>query len=343
MCAIIFKEAGKRIISLSVNGDMAENDDNVIKNLLRIENAKDAEEIYKISYALASKDRINIIKSLLQESKTLTELSRELSIPIATVSRHIDILVDADLIFINYQPGPKGHTKHCALSKLSYAVSFAVTRQKNTSRHKYSCELPVGYFSHCHIKAPCGMLDKERKITEFDEPNAFFVPERVEAECLWFNQGFVSYNFPTPPPEVARQFSEIMFSFEICSETNCYNNTWPSDITVFINKKEILTFTSPGDFGGRRGKYTPEFWPITATQFGILKNVVVNKQGVFLDNQFLHSGVTFDDLNLLKGSSVQLSIGIKDDARYKGGLNLFGKNFGDYPQAIKMELSGDEA
>lgn len=69
----------------------------------------------------------------------------------------------------------------------------------------------------------------------------------------------------------------------------------------------------------------------------------MNKQGVFLDNQFLHSGVTFDDLNLLKGSSVQLSIGIKDDARYKGGLNLFGKNFGDYPQAIKMELSGDEA
>ena len=95
---------------MSVNGDMAENDDNVIKNLLRIENAKDAEEIYKISYALASKDRINIIKSLLRESKTLTELSRELSIPIATVSRHIDILVDADLIFINYQPGPKGHT-----------------------------------------------------------------------------------------------------------------------------------------------------------------------------------------------------------------------------------------
>ena len=31
---------------MSVNGDMAENDDNVIKNLLRIENAKDAEEMY---------------------------------------------------------------------------------------------------------------------------------------------------------------------------------------------------------------------------------------------------------------------------------------------------------
>lgn len=106
MCYYI-RGDGKKDITLSVNGEMTENNDNVIKNLLRIENAKDAEEIYRISYALASKDRINIIKSLLKESKTLTELSRELNIPIATVSRHIDILVDADLIFVNYQPGPR--------------------------------------------------------------------------------------------------------------------------------------------------------------------------------------------------------------------------------------------
>ena len=25
------------------------------------------------------------------------------------------------------------------------------------------------------------------------------------------------------------------------------------------NKTELLTYTSPGDFGGRRGKYTPNF------------------------------------------------------------------------------------
>lgn len=183
------------------------------------------------------------------------------------------------------------------------------------------------------------MIGKENKLIEFDEPNNFFTPERVNAECLWFSQGFVSYNFPTPPEEHADKLNEVTFSFEICSETTCYNNTWPSDITIFINKIEILTFTSPGDFGGRRGKYTPEYWPVTATQFGLLKNVTVNDRGVFLDNQLLHDNVIFSDLKLFDGTSIQLSIGIKDDAKYKGGLNLFGKNFGDYPQAIKMELS----
>ena len=32
------------------------------------------------------------------------------------------------------------------------------------------------------------------------------------------------------------------------------------------------------------------------------------------------------------------SIGVKDDARNKGGLNLFGRKFGNYPQDIVMRM-----
>ena len=38
--------------------------------------------------------------------------------------------------------------------------------------------------------------------------------------------------------------------------------------------------------------------------------------------------VNFDALSIFEGSAIQLTIGIKDDARHKGGINLFGKNFG---------------
>ena len=44
------------------------------------------------------------------------------------------------------------------------------------------------------------------------------------------------------------------------------------------------------------------------------------------------------DLKLYDGSAIKLDIGIKDDAVHRGGLNLFGKNFGDYPQSIIMTL-----
>lgn len=132
---------------------------------------------------------------------------------------------------------------------------------------------------------------------------------------------------------------ELSFSFEICSETLYYNNKWPSDIIVSINGTEVVTFTSPGDFGGRRGKYIPDLWPVTSTQFGSLKKLRQTKPwGGYIDNIFMHDRIKFDDLKLYKRSSVKLDIGIKEDAEYKDRINIFGKNFGDYPQAIVMTV-----
>lgn len=296
----------------------------------------DEQAILKISRAMASPERIAILKSLLRENKNMITLSQELDIPTSSVARHVEILADAGLIFLNYQPGPKGRTKHCALATLGYSVSLQPPKLAREHGESFSIELPIGMFSHCHIETPCGMLGANKQLFPFDSPSHFFDPERVNAECLWFDRGFISYNFPTPPYELGCQLSELTFTFEICSETNCYNNDWPSDITVFINKKEVLTFTSPGDFGGRRGKYTPEYWPVTSTQFGILKTITVNKTGVFMDNQFVHKNLTIADLLPFNEPYIQFTIGIKDEAVHKGGINLFGKNFGDYPQAIIM-------
>lgn len=305
---------------------------------LNLENTEDETIILNLSYALSSPDRTRILKALLYESKSLTTLSKELDIPPTSIARHIEILKNANLVFLNYQPGPKGHSKHCSLATRGFSISF-MNKAPIEQPPFYSIEMPIGIFSHCHIEKPCGMLSKDNQIAPFDNPNVFFMPERVNAECLWFDKGFISYNFPTPDTKKLNEISEITFSFEICSETYCYNNNWPSDITIYINKVEICTFTSPGDFGGRRGKYTPEYWPITSTQFGILKRVTVNKTGVYLDNQLIDSKNIFDDLQLLKGNAIQLTIGIKDDAIHKGGINIFGKNFGDYPQGIIMTLS----
>ena len=100
----------------------------------------------------------------------------------------------------------------------------------------------------------------------------------------------------------------------------------------------MVTFTSPGDFGGRRGNYTPQYWPITSTQFGLLKKITINEDGVFLDNKSVNKKITFKDLLLFDGSAIKLTIGIKDNAKHKGGINLFGKNFGDFNQAIVMKI-----
>lgn len=304
---------------------------------LNVDNADEHDLIVKLGHALSVPERVAILKSLLRSSKNLSTLADELHIPVSSVARHIDILTEAGLIYTSYQPGPKGHTKYCSQAILGFSVSVEALNDDRDEETEYSVEMPLGMFSHCHIKAPCGMTGAEGEIAGFDNPNVFFSPARAKAECIWFDSGFISYNFPTDFSR-KQKFGEIAFSFEICSETIYYNNNWPSDITVRVNDVEILTFTSPGDFGGRRGKYTPLYWPVTSTQFGLLKKIAVNKNGVFIDNGLVTDKIRFDDLKLYDGSAIKLDIGIKEDARHKGGINLFGKNFGDYPQSIVMTL-----
>lgn len=308
------------------------------KNIrLEVNSDADLTTICKISRALSVPDRIRILRSLLLRSKNVSDIAAELNIPVSSVARHIDVLADAQLIFVDYQPGLKGHTKYCSQIVMSYMVDLSSPRIEESPEREYSVEIPVGMFSECDIKAPCGMTGKTGSLGAFDDPGIFFEPTRTDAECIWFDTGFISYNFPTSPLKHHR-CTEISFSFEACSETVYYNNNWPSDITVSVNGVEVTTFTSPGDFGGRRGKFTPEYWPITSTQFGLLKKITVNGQGVFVDNAMVSSKVTFDDLKLYEGSAVILSIGVREDAKHRGGINLFGKNFGDFPQAIVMSV-----
>ena len=296
----------------------------------------DEDIVFKISRALASKERIAILRTVLYKSKSIQELSKELNLPISSVMRHVDVLADAQLLIIKCKPGPKGHAKYCSQTILSYTVSFEIKHENEPKDSAFTVELPIGHYSHCHISPPCGINGKTAKIGNYDDKSVFFMPERINAEQLWFEKGFISYNFPSPLRNP--DYTSVSFSFEICSETIYYNNDWPSDITIYVNDVEVLTFTSPGDFGGRRGIYTPEYWSIESTQFGLLKKVTVNEKGVYLDNKLKNKNVTFNDVKIFGGSAVKFTIGIKDDAEHKGGINLFGKNFGDFNQAIIMTI-----
>ena len=100
----------------------------------------------------------------------------------------------------------------------------------------------------------------------------------------------------------------------------------------------MVTTTLPGDFGGRRGKFSPIYWSINSTQYGILKNIEINEKGVYENNVLVSTDIKFDDLNLYAGNAVQLRLEIKEDAVHRGGINIFGKNFGDYNQAIVMTV-----
>lgn len=308
---------------------------------LFIDDSDDMEKMAKCCYALASTDRIRILKGIMYYPKSISTLSNETGIPISTVSRYAQDLAEAGLISITYQPGIKGHTKFCAQETLScnFVFDAQLFSRPDYGQREFVTEMPIGMFSSCTVTPPCGMLGAVEPLAIKDNPAAFFSPQRMNAECIWFNTGMLGYTFPVPAEFMhERTMQSLSFSFEVCSEANNYNVNWPSDITVLINGVEVLTFTSPGDFGGTRGKFTPSYWPVTCTQYGLLKKIEITPLGTSLDGVSVGSEHTLDSLGIRGSDTVRFELGIKESAVHRGGINLFGKNFGDFNQAIIMTI-----
>ncbi len=196
--------------------------------------------------------------------------------------------------------------------------------------------VPIGQFVDMQVSAPCGILSEHSIIGEMDEPRSFFEPERVGAQLIWFRRGYLEYRFPNRVPR-GSSIRNLELSMELCSEAPLHNLDWPSDISLWINGKELGTWTSPGDFGGERGLLTPQWWGSENTQYGLLKTWRINSEGSFIDGRRI-SNVKLDELELDDKPYVTVRIGIKPDARNDGGLNLFGSKFGNYETDMRMKL-----
>lgn len=72
----------------------------------------------------------------------------------------------------------------------------------------------------------------------------------------------------------------------------------------------------------------------------MLKCVEVKKDGSYINGEKV-SNVTINDLNLYENDIFIIKLGVKENAKNRGGLNLFGDSFGDYPQNIVLSIFND--
>ena len=298
----------------------------------------DTTDICKLGKALSSKHRIKILNALSKRPMNLLEISEILKMPVSSVSFNIDILEEAQLVVVEYKPATKGHMKLCSLNKT--ATHIIMEKPKEDVNNDIVVEMPVGYYTAADIEDGCLVGNKGFIYREKDCPHSIFTPKRIDGQLFSFKKGWVAYDFPNLIKKGEDKY-KITFSMELCSEAPFYRNDWPSDITIWINDVEIATYTSPGDFGGNRGVLTPLFWKTNSTQYGILKSFSIDSKGCYVDNILVNDQFNINDLNIFDSSTIRLKIGFKKDAIHLGGVNLFGKNFGNYAQDIVMTISKD--
>ncbi len=289
--------------------------------------------------ALASEVRLAILELLAAAPHNINEISLALGAAQPAVSKHVQILERAGLVASATLPGAQGLQKRCRLVHDRLLVSLEGPPGVPTAVEEAS--MPVGLFTRAEVRGTCGMASRDGLIAWLDDPRSFFVPERAKADLLWTAGGFVEYAFPNLLPR-PRDFDRLELVMEICSEAPDYDAGWPSDITVWINGVEIGTWTSPGDFGGRRGRLNPAWWMDRHTQHGVLKIFTVDREGASIDGNSASlpgvAPVTIADLGLEAHRPIAVRIGVKPDARYQGGFNLFGRGFGNYPQDLVLRL-----
>ncbi|SDZ97766.1 Predicted transcriptional regulator [Thalassobacillus cyri] len=297
------------------------------------------DNMLSISKALANQTRIEMLKILSEKPHNVNELKDKLGLPFSTTASHVNKLEEVGLIVTELVPG-RGTQKVSAIN-YDRIIMDLFSEDLSADENEISFEMPIGDYLDCYVVPNCGLVAEDGYIGIQDDPRSFYEPERKRAQLLFFRDGYVEYRFPNRIP-YGYQAKEIEFSAEVCSEAPNYKMDWPSDITVWINGYEAGTWTSPSDFGGERGIFTPDWWRTNYTQYGMLKQWKVTKKGCFIDGTMVDDSITLDDLMVCDKPYISFKIGIKEDAVNAGGMNLFGPKFGNYEQGILMHVKYEE-
>lgn len=304
------------------------------KIMLHIKNLDNGLEVFK---ALGSEIRVNIVKLLLENREmNMNELASALDITNGAVTSHVKKLEEAGIIKVITEHSGHGNQKRCRVDVDKILVEVE-SEDTETWSNIYDVEVKVGHYSDYEVYPTCGLATDTALVGEVDDPRYFAHPDRIYANILWFTKGYIEYMIPNFLPG-GTKIEQITLSAEIASEAPGVNNDWPSDISFYLNDVKIGSWTSPGDYGDVKGIFTPDWWLPNWNQYGLLKMIVINNKGTFVDGIKI-SDVDISKIHLNYKSSIRFKFQIEEDAENMGGITIFGNGFGNYNQDIKVRIA----
>lgn len=296
---------------------------------------KDIESGAPLFDALNSDVRIEILKILREIGEAnMNQLAKQLNLSNGAVTGHIKKLQDAKMIKVRSRSGVRGSQKICTLA--TEKIIIDLFDNDLDLKNVYSFEIGIGHYVDFEISPTCGIVNKDVIIGELDDPRYFSFPERIDARLLWFSEGYIRYQLPNSL-KINEVCTELQIGMELASEAPGYTTYYPSDIGFRINNTYLGYFTSPGEFNDRRGIFTPAWWFENLGQYGKLKLLTINENGCFIDGLKI-SDITINELEITPQKDLVFSIEVAHDAVNKGGVNIFGKGFGDYDSGITMKM-----
>ncbi|GHU65484.1 transcriptional regulator [Spirochaetia bacterium] len=298
--------------------------------------ADDKEKLSLVARALSVPVRVDMAGLLFHKPYSILDLAKELNIPASSAGVHVKILEEAGIITTTRKTIDGINVKIC---RLDTVLVHMILRTSTPNINEVSTlQIPIGSFTDCKTDGErCGLISETAFIGVEDDPRSFYLLEKINAQLIWLDKGFLEYKLPNilPNKKRCKQFS---VSMELCSEAYGFDEAYRSDIHLSINGISCGFFRSNGDYGLRRGIYTPDFWQSGLTQYGKIANWTINDEGVFI-NMAKVSDTPISAFNLETNSHILMRLESKEDSEFCGGINLFGEKAGDYNQAIVMTVT----
>lgn len=299
--------------------------------MLHIKTLDEGLEIFK---ALGSDIRISIIKLLLEnDGMNMNELANNLNITNGALTSHIKKLEACGLININNDAAGHGNQKKFIVYLDKILIEL---NSKEYNKNIYETSVKVGHFCNYKVLPTCGLATSEKIIGEIDDVRYFSHPERFNADILWFTKGYIEYIIPNFLP-VSQKVEQITISLELSSKAPDINNIWSSDIYFYLNDLCIGSWTNHSNFGNVKGIFTPDWWFPNWKQYGLLKLIVINNNGTFIDGIKI-SDISLKYFNLDYKSTIKFKLEVPDNSNCIGGVTIFGKTFGNYNQDINVSI-----
>lgn len=299
--------------------------------MLRLKSLDDALEIFK---ALGSDIRTDIVKILIDEGPmNMNELAGRLDITNGALTSHIRKLTDAGLVTVRGETSGHGNQKICSVDTDKILIDVEAEKEEEEA---YTADIRVGQYSDYNVNGACGLATYKGIIGKIDDPRFFSHPEHYNADALWFEKGYIEYVIPNLIPENSI-FDEIVLSMEIGDVVDSKDASMrtPADIHFELNGVNLGKWVSPGYVGSAKGIFTPQWWKPDWEQHGLLKMLVVNHHGTFIDGLKISEN-RIDSFNFSSSSVIKLRMRTADEPGC--GFAIYGCGFGNYNQNIDVKV-----
>lgn len=293
----------------------------------------------KVLKALSNEARLRIISLLHDRAMNVSEIARELDISQPTITTYVNQLEEAGLILTRIQKNANGYGKLCFLIHESLTFTFNPGMAKR-AESAIVLDMPVGHYAGIEIAGPSLLTSQTRVLASWQDTSRFFHPDRMDADLLFVRDGMVQYLFPYNVPE-DRQITRLELSVEASTELARPPLQAEFQLTINGHAFEPCTLSEPRADSTTR--HMPGWYPQELPTAGQLLTWAVDHHGAYYNGRPAGE-FTLKELGIKGSQPIQVILRVlacSAKGQPRGGLVLYGRNFGRFDQDLRFKIVHD--